>query len=93
MQAELVKSTQDIATVRFIDSRDEALVTNADGTVVVADGGMLLRLAPVIEEGKKVRIDVDVHNHDQQFRTLQFVLDFVSDQWQIELPPTVVPAG
>ena len=93
VQAELVKSTQDIATVRFIDSRDEALITNSDGTVVVADGGMLLRLAPVIEEGKKVRIDVDVHNHDQQFRTLQFVLDFVSDQWQIELPPTVVPAG
>ncbi|MDP9464593.1 MAG: hypothetical protein M3P52_08220, partial [Actinomycetota bacterium] len=46
VQAELIKSTQDVATVRFIDSRDEALVTNDDGTVVVADGGILIRLAP-----------------------------------------------
>jgi hypothetical protein len=93
VQAELIKSTQDVATVRFIDSRDEALVTNDDGTVVVADDGMLLRLAPVIEEGTKVRIDVDIHDHDEQFKTLQFVLDRVSDKWEIELPPTVVPEG
>ena len=93
VQAELVKSTQDVATVRFIDSRDEALITNDDGTVVVADGGMLLRLAPVVEESKKVRIDVDIHDHDEEFKTLQFVLDQVTDKWQIELPPTVVPAG
>lgn len=93
VQAELIKSTQDVCTVRFIDSRDEALVTNDDGTVVVADGGMLLRLSPVIEEGSKVRIDVDIHDHDELFRTLQFVLDQVDDKWQIELPPTVVPQG
>jgi hypothetical protein len=93
VQAELIKSTQDVATVRFIDSRDEALVTKDDGTVVVADGGMLLRLSPVIEEGNKVRIDVDIHDHDEQFKTLQFVLDRVGDNWQIELPPTVVPEG
>jgi hypothetical protein len=93
VQAELVKSTKDVATVRFIDSRDEALITKDDGTVVVADGGMLLRLAPVVEEGKTVRLDVDVHEHDQQFRTLQFVLDLVNAKWNIELPPSVVPAG
>lgn len=93
VQAELIKSTQDVCTVRFIDSRDEALVTNDDGTVVVADGGMLLRLSPVIEEGSKVRIDVDIHDHDELFSTLQFVLDQVDDKWQIELPPTVVPQG
>jgi hypothetical protein len=93
VQAELIKSTQDVATVRFIDSRDEALITNDDGTVVVADDGMLLRLAPVVEEGNKVRLDVDVHDRDEQFRTLQFVLDFTNDQWVIELPPVVVPTG
>ena len=92
VQAALIKSTQDVATVRFIDSRDEALITNDDGTVVVTDGGMLLRLAPVVEQGKKVSIDVDIHDHDEQFKTLQFVLDLVNGTWQIELPPAVVPA-
>ena len=93
VQAELVKSTDDIATVRFIDSRDEALVTNDDGTVVVADGGILLRLAPVVEEGDKVRLDVDVHDRDEQFRTMQFDLRLVGDSWVIDHPPTEVPAG
>ncbi|MEO7370121.1 MAG: hypothetical protein ABIZ69_04610 [Ilumatobacteraceae bacterium] len=93
VQAELIKSTKDVATVKFIDSRDEALVTDGDGKVVVADDGKLLRLAPVVEEGKKVRIDVDVHDHDEQFQTLQFNLDLIGSDWQIELPPTVVPTG
>lgn len=93
VQAELIQTTQDLATVRFIDSRDEALVTNEDGTVVVADGGILIRLAPVVEEGSKVRLDVDVHELDEQFRTLQFTLNLVNDVWEIELQPVVVPAG
>lgn len=93
VQAELIKSTQDVATVRFIDSRDEALVTNDDGTVVVADGGILLRLAPVVEEGRKVRLDIDVHVRDEQFRTLQFDLKLVSDRWVIEQPPAEIPSG
>ena len=87
VQAELVKSTKDVATVRFIDSRDEALITNDDGTVVVADGGILLRLAPVVEEGDKIQLDVDVHDHDEQFRTLQFDLNLVNEKWVIEQPP------
>ena len=93
VQAALVKSAKDVATVRFIDSRDEALVTNDDGTVVVADGGILLRLAPVVEEGDKIQLDVDVHDHDEQFRTLQFNVDLVNEQWTIEQPPTELPAG
>ncbi len=93
VQAELIKSTQDVATVRFIDSRDEALFTNDDGTVVVADGGVLIRLAPVVEEGRKVRLDIDVHEHDEQFRTLQFNLNLVADQWVIEQPPVTIPSG
>jgi hypothetical protein len=93
VQAELIKSTNDVATVRFIDSRDEALVTNDDGTVVVADGGILIRLAPVVEEGKKVRIDVDLHEKDEEFRTMQFNLSLVNDQWVIDQAPVDVPAG
>jgi len=93
VQAELVKSTQDVATVRFIDSRDEALITNADGTQVVADGGILIRLAPVIENGTKVRLDVDVHERDEEFRTLQFDLTQVNGTWVLDKQPVEVPAG
>lgn len=93
VQAELIKSTQDVATVRFIDSRDEALVTNDDGTVVVADGGILIRLEPVVEEGKKVRLDIDVHDRDEKFRTLQFDLGLVNEAWVIAQPPVEVPSG
>ena len=93
VQAELVKSTKDVATVRFIDSRDEALVTNDDGTVVVAAGGILLRLAPVVEVGDKVQLDVDLHDHDEVFQTMQFALRLVGDGWVIDKPPVEVPAG
>jgi hypothetical protein len=93
VQAELIKSTQDVASVRFIDSRDEALITNDDGTVVVADDGILLRLAPVIEEGRKVQLDVDVHQSDENFKTMQFTLDLVGDAWVLGGQPVDVPAG
>jgi hypothetical protein len=93
VQAELIQSTQDVATVKFTDSRDEALVTDDDGTVVVADNGILIRLSPVVEEGKRVRIDVDVHELDEKFRTMQFNLDLVGGQWVIRESPKEVPAG
>ena len=93
VQAELIKSTQDVATVKFIDSRDEALVTDEAGTVVVADDGILIRLAPVVEEGDKVRIDVDLHDKDEQFRTMQFNLHLVKDAWEMDGAPAEVPAG
>jgi len=93
VQAELIKSTQDVANVKFIDSRDEALITNDDGTVVVADDGVLLRFAPVVEKGDKVRLDIDVHDQDDQFKTLQFDLDQVNDKWVIDEEPVDVTTG
>lgn len=93
VQAELIKSTQDLATVKFIDSRDEALVTKEDGTTVVADDGIHIRLAPVVEEGDKVRIDVDLHDKDEEFTTMQFNLHRVGDEWVIDRDPIRVPAG
>ena len=93
VQAELIKSTQDVANVKFIDSRDEALITNGDGTVVVADDGVLLRFAPVVEKGDKVRLDIDVHDQDDQFKTLQFDLDQVNHKWVIDQEPVDVTTG
>jgi len=93
VQADVIKSTQDVATVRFIDSRDEALVTKDDGTVAVADDGVLLRFAPVVEKGDKVSLAIDQHDHDDQFKTLQFDLDQVNDKWVIAGQPVEITTG
>jgi hypothetical protein len=93
VQAELITSVKDVATVRFIDVRDEALVSNDAGALIVADGGILLRLAPVVEAGRKIRLDVDVHQHDQEFRTLQFDLSLVGGAWAIDQAPAEAPSG
>lgn len=91
VQAAVVDSTKDIATVRFIDSREEALVTNDDGTVVVADEGVLLRLDPVIEEGNTVKLDVDVHDRDGEFVTYEFDLNRTGEKWTISGKPVELP--
>jgi hypothetical protein len=92
VQAKVVDDTKDVAKVKFIDSRDEALVTNSDGTVVVADGGVLLRLDPVIEHGNTVKLDVDVHDHDEVFHTLEFDLTRSGDTWTVAKTPVEVPS-
>lgn len=93
VQAEVVKSATSVATVRFIDTRDEALTKDDTGTAVVADTGILIRLAPVVEAGSAVRLDVDVFEQDQQFHTLQFDLRLSGDQWTVTEPPATVPPG
>lgn len=93
VQAKVVDATKDVAKVKFIDTRDEALVTNSDGTVVVADGGVLIRLDPVIEHGNTVKLDVDVHDHDDVFRTLEFDLTRSGENWTVSKTPVEVPSG
>ncbi len=93
VQAEVVKSTTAVATVRFIDTRDEALTKDDTGTAVVADNGILIRLAPVADTGSAVRLDVDVYEQDEQFHTLQFNLRLSGDQWTVTASPATVPPG
>ncbi|HEY7627410.1 MAG TPA: hypothetical protein VH761_10095 [Ilumatobacteraceae bacterium] len=91
VQAKVVDTTKDVAAVRFIDARDEALVTNEDGVTVVADDGVLIRLDPVVEEGNSVKLDVDVHDRDDHFFTYEFDLSRRADTWNIDRPPVEVP--
>jgi hypothetical protein len=91
VQAKVVDTTKDVAAVRFIDARDEALVTNEDGVTVVADDGVLIRLDPVVEEGNSVKLDVDVHDRDDHFVTYEFDLSRRADTWNIDRPPVEVP--
>lgn len=91
VQAEVVAATHEFADVRFIDARDEALMAAKDGTTVVRDDGMLIRLGPVVEDGERIALEVDRWSDGETFLTFQFSLRRVGDQWQVLNDP--VPTG
>lgn len=84
VQADVVDTSSDVADVRFIDTRDEALVTDGETeTIVVRDGGVLIRLGPVLEEGRRVTLDVDVFVDEQTEQTLRFSMLATGDEWRV----------
>lgn len=94
VQADVVESSADVADVRFIDTRDEALVTDDEtGTVVVRDDGVLIRLGPVLEEGQRVTLDVDVFVNEEIDQTLRFSMLATGDQWRVLGDPVEGAAG
>ena len=94
VQAEVVESAADVADIRFIDTRDEALSTDDEtGTVVVRDDGMLVRLGPVLEEGRRVTLDVDVFVNEETDLTLRFSLLATGDQWRVLGDPVEFATG
>jgi len=93
VQAEVVESAADVADVRFIDTRDEALATDEDEVVSVRDEGILIRLGPVLEEGRRVTLDVDQFVDDETERTLRFSLVATGDEWRVLGDPVVFAAG
>lgn len=103
VQAEVIQLSADAVDVRFIDTRDEALVEtdntvappdadNADPAVElrsVRDDGMLVRLGPVIEDGARLNLEVDLWDSDERFTTLEFVLRDSGDRWEVVGSPVV----
>jgi hypothetical protein len=96
VQAELIDLTADDATVRFIDSREEAIVEDVDDTdegPSVRDDGVLIRLDPVLEEGSAVTVAVDEYVGEETMRTLRFRLTSSGDDaWRVVDEPTEVPS-
>lgn len=98
VQAALVSDVVDVADVRFIDAREEALeevelstetTTEAgeqgSGVTVwqVRNGGVLIRIGPVIEDGDQVRMEVDRWVVDDSFTTLTFVVGQRAGEWVV----------
>jgi hypothetical protein len=85
VQAELIDLTVDDATVRFIDAREEAVGEDEDDPdqQAVRDGGVLIRLEPVLENGPPMTLDVDEYVDETTFRTLRFTLSEDGDNWQV----------
>ena len=86
VQAELIDATKDIADVRFLDERDEGLVEE-EGTIVVKDDGILIRLGPVIEEDSPVLLDVDIWESEDTFSELRFELRRFGSTWAVQGTP------
>lgn len=94
VQADLIAELDGIADVRFIDARDEAIDKGSDdGEPVVRDGGILLRLDPVPEDGEQIEVDVERWIDDDTFETLRFGLVERSGTWRIDGAPDPVTPG
>ncbi len=83
VEAALIGAVDDVASVRFIDERTEAL-TEIDGRTVVRDDGLLLRFDPVVEEGSEVTLDVDRYvGGDVAFESIRFELQANGAEWSV----------
>lgn len=94
-QAEVVASTADVATVRFIDSRDEALEWLEDVPQVRGEG-MLIRLGPVPERGRQFTVLVDRWVGGDSFERVAVTMVQRSAAWgvlgeAISLGPVDIP--
>lgn len=86
VQAELIEATKDVANVRFLDERTEGLV-DEDGTFVVKDDGILIRLGPVVEDDSHVLLDVDIWKSVDTFDEVRFELRRSGNTWAVQGPP------
>jgi hypothetical protein len=96
VQSELIRAVDDVADVRFIDARDEALEEDDEGQLHVRDGGLLLRFGPVPETGTPVDVDVDrfvrSEGEDQEvvYESLRFTVEDEGESWGVVDEPESV---
>lgn len=87
LQADIVKLLADVADVRFVDDRAEAL----DGEGRPLDGGRLLAVGPAAEDGARVHIQVDEVLEGDRTRSWRFTLRPRGGEWRIAGSPSSVP--
>jgi hypothetical protein len=83
VQAEVVTAVEDVAAVRFIDARDEALEDNGQGVLVVRDDGILVAFGPVPNDAADVALELDQYVDETTVRTFRFALSRSGEQWVI----------
>jgi hypothetical protein len=89
VQAEVVASTTEWATVRFIDSRDEAIEW-IDEVPQIRNEGLLVRLGPVPERGRQVSVPVDRWSDATTFERWSFTVVQRESTWVVLGTPTSV---
>ncbi len=84
VQADVVTAVEDVADVRFIDARSEALEENDAGELVVRSGGVLLAFGPVPNDATDVVVEVDQYVDETNLATHRFVMHRNGDEWIID---------
>ncbi len=84
VQADVVTAVEDVADVRFIDARSEALEENDAGELVVRAGGVLLAFGPVPNDATDVVVEVDQYVDETILATHRFVMHRNGDEWIID---------
>jgi len=84
VQAEVVTAVEDVAEVRFIDARAEALADDEAGAFVVRDDGILLAFGPVPNDASEVVVEVDQYIDDTNLATHRFVIHRSGEEWIID---------
>lgn len=85
VQAAVVKSTQSVADVRFIDDRSEAIQEDQ-----VRDGGILLAIGPAVVDGRSATIECDEYRDVDVAISRRFSLVFAGGEWVVRGEPTVL---
>jgi hypothetical protein len=84
VQADVITAVEEVASVRFIDARDEALEDLGDEVVVVRDNGILLALDPVPKDKAALVVEVDEYLDGSRVRTHRFEMSRRNDRWQVD---------
>ncbi len=84
VQADVVTAVADVAVVRFIDARSEALEADDAGVLAVRDGGILLAFGPVPNDAADVVVEVDQYISDTSLATHRFVVRSSGEKWVID---------
>ncbi len=84
VQADVVTAVADVAEVRFIDGRSEALEENDGGVMIVRDGGILLAFGPVPNDASDLVVEVDQYIDDTSLATHRFVMRSRGEKWIID---------
>lgn len=87
VQAEVVASSTEVATVRFIDSRDEAIEV-MDDVAQVRSEGVLVRLGPVPGRGRQVSVPIDWWVDADTFERWSFTVVQRESTWVVLGEPT-----
>lgn len=84
VQADLLTAVENVAEVRFIDARAEALEEDEAGVLVVRDDGILLAFGPVPNDASDVVVEVDQYIDDTNLATHRFVMHRSGEEWIID---------
>jgi hypothetical protein len=85
-QAEVVASTTEVALVRFIDARDEAIEW-IDDVAQVRNEGVLVRFGPLTGQGRAVTVIIDRWTEGDLFERWTMAVVQQGTVWQVSGEP------